>query len=141
MKLWMRAAIFGSIFMVLFFLYRINVANSKEYIPEPRYTEPLPQVTFVNRRVVSYNNLIENLSSEIKPFKPLFFETMVLKGIMKDHSNNWIAIFSDGNKDKNNSSLLKFAAGESYDGVSMIDIDAHGCTIKYGNIERRFEVK
>ncbi len=141
MKLWMRAAIFGSIFMVLFFLYQSNAANSKKYNPEPKYIEPLPQVSFANRKVVSYNNLIENLSSETKPFKPLFFETMVLKGIMKDHSNSWIAIFSDGNKDKNNSSLLKFAAGESYDGVYIINIDAHSCTLKYGNIERKFEVK
>ena len=45
MKLWIKAAIFGSIFMVLFFLYRMNQANSVVYIAQPQYTEAitLPQ--------------------------------------------------------------------------------------------------
>ena len=140
MKLWMRVAIFGSIFMVLLFLYQVNRTNSRVYLAEARYTEPLPAVNFITRNEVKYENLITGLSLEEKPFKPLFFESMTLKGIMKDNLNRWIAIFSDGNKGAN-ASLLKFAAGETYEGITLLSIDNRGCVIKYGNIERRFEVK
>ncbi len=136
MKLWMRIAIFGSIFMVLLFLYQIKVSNSKVFNAEPRYTEPLPMVNFILRNEVKYENLIADIPTDLKPFKPLFFENMNLKGIMKDNFNRWIAIFSDGN-----AGLLKFAAGETYDGITLLSIDNRGCVIKYGNIERRFEVK
>ena len=136
MKLWMRIAIFGSIFMVLLFLYQIKVSNSKVFNAEPRYTEPLPIVNFILRNEVKYEKLIADIPADLKPFKPLFFENMNLKGIMKDNFNRWIAIFSDGN-----AGLLKFAAGETYDGITLLSIDNRGCVIKYGNIERRFEVK
>ena len=143
MKLWMRIAIFGSIFMVLIFLYQIKQTNSKVYIAEPQYSEPLPAVNFITRKEARYEDLIANISEDEKPFKPLFFETMNLKGIMKDNFNRWIAIFSDNSNGSNgsNTGLLKFAAGETYDGITLLSIDNRGCVIKYGNIERRFEVK
>ena len=140
MKLWMRAAIFGSIFMVLFFLYRINKENSVVYIAKPQYTEAIVLPQPLIRKEIKREDLLIGLPEEEEPFRPLFFESMILKGIMKDNFGRWLAIFTDG-KLENNSRFLKFAAGDTHDGITLLKVDNRGCVIRYGNIERRFEVK
>ena len=140
MKLWIKAAIFGSIFMVLFFLYRMNQANSVVYIAQPQYTEAITLPQPVIRKEIKRDELLIGLPVDKEPFRPLFFESMVLKGIMKDNFGRWLAIFTDG-KSEAGSRLMKFAAGDTHDGITLLNVDNKGCIIRYGNIERRFEVK
>ena len=59
---------------------------------------------------------------------------------MKDNFGRWLAIFTDGKADTG-SRLMKFAAGDTHDGITLLNVDNRGCIIRYGNIERRFEVK
>lgn len=140
MKLWMRAAIFGSIFMVLFFLYRTNKENSVVYIAQPQYTEAIVMPQPLIRKEIKREDLLIGLPSNEEPFRPLFFESMILKGIMKDNFGRWLAIFTDG-KSEAGSRLMKFATGDTHDGITLLNVDNKGCVIRYGNIERRFEVK
>ena len=139
MKLWMKAAIFGSIFMVLFFLYRMNKENSVVYIAKPQYTEAIVLPQPLIRKEIKREDLLIGLPKDEEPFRPLFFESMILKGIMKDNVGRWLAIFTDG-KPENSSRFLKFAAGDTHDGITLLKVDNRGCVIRYGNIERRFEV-
>ena len=140
MKLWMRAAIFGSIFMVLFFLYRINKENSVVYVAKPQYTEAIVMPQPLIRKEIKREDLLIGLPLSEEPFRPLFFESMILKGIMKDNFGRWLAIFTDG-KSEAGSRLMKFASGDTHDGITLLNVDNKGCVIRYGNIERRFEVK
>lgn len=140
MKLWMRAAIFGSIFMVLFFLYRINKENSVVYVAKPQFTEAIVMPQPLIRKEIKREDLLIGLPSNEEPFRPLFFESMILKGIMKDNFGRWLAIFTDG-KSEAGSRLMKFATGDTHDGITLLNVDNKGCVIRYGNIERRFEVK
>ena len=140
MKLWVRAAIFGSIFMVLFFLYRINKENSVVYVAKPQYTEAIVMPQPLIRKEIKRDDLLIGLPLGEEPFRPLFFESMILKGIMKDNFGRWLAIFTDG-KSETGSRLMKFATGDTHDGITLLNVDNKGCVIRYGNIERRFEVK
>lgn len=140
MKPWMKAAIFGSILMLCLFFYKMNEANKTVFYPLPEYTEPIPLPPVLIRKDIKREELIVNLAENEQPFRPLFFEKMVLKGIMKDGFGRWLAIFTDGTKE-NSSRLLKFAAGDTHNGITLVDVDNKGCLIKYGNIERRFEIQ
>ncbi len=118
----------------------MNKLNSVVYTPNPQYTAAITLPQQVIRKEIKREDLLEGLPQDEDPFRPLFFETMVLKGIMKDNFGRWLAIFEDGSLD-NKLGLLKFAAGETHDGITLLQVDGHGCIIKYGNIERRFEIK
>lgn len=140
MKLWMKAAVFGSIFMVCFFMWQLKKADEVKYFAQPQYVEAIPLPQPLIRKDIKREELLLNLPESEEPFRQLFFETMQLKGIMKDSFGRWLAIFTDGNPE-HSSRLLKFAAGDTHDGITLMAVDQRGCVIKYGSIERRFEVK
>lgn len=140
MKLWMKAAVFGSIFMVCYFLMQVNKADEIKYTAQPQYTENIPLPQPLIRKEIKREELLINLPETEEPFRPLFFESMKLKGIMKDAFGRWLAIFTDGSKESS-SRLLKFAAGDVHDGITLKEVDQFGCVVKYGSIEQRFEVK
>ena len=118
----------------------MNKENSVVYVANPKYTEVIATPQPVLRKEINRDDLLIALPLEEEPFRPLFFESMVLKGIMKDNFGRWLAIFTDG-KPENDSRFLKFAAGDTHDGITLLNVDSKGCVIRYGNIERRFEVK
>lgn len=137
MKPWMKSLLYGSIFMALFFFYKLE--QSFEFpAPQPQYIQAIDIPQHYLRQSIKIEELTSNLS-EKKAFRPLFFENMKLKGIMKDSFNRWIAIFSEEREDLT-SDLLKLAVGDTHDGIKLLEIDHKSCLVRYGSIERKFEL-
>lgn len=140
MKSWTKVAVYGSLFMVCLFIFRLSSTNRVVFYPQPKYTEEISIPEPMIRKSVKREDLLLGLAEKAQPFKPLFFEKMVLKGIMKDNLDRWTAIFTDGEL-KKSSDLLKFAAGDTQNGITMINVNNSGCLVRYGNVERKFEIK
>lgn len=140
MKLWMKVAIFGSILLVCYYAWQLKKADEVKYTAKPEFTAAIELPKPLIRKEIKREELLINLPEQEQPFRQLFFETMVLKGIMKDSFGRWLAIFTDG-KPENASRLLKFAAGDTHDSITLVDVDQRGCVVKYGTIERRFDAR
>lgn len=140
MKLWMKAAIFGSIFMVIFFYWQMQKAEKVKYIADPQYTEAIVLPQPLIRKEIKKEELLINIPEDEEPFRQLFFETMELKGIQQDAFGRCLAIFTDGTRE-HSSRLMKFAAGDTHDGITLVSVDMNGCLVKYGNIERKFKLR
>lgn len=98
MKLWMKAAIFGSIFMVIFFYWQMQKAEKVKYIADPQYTEAIVLPQPLIRKEIKKEELLINIPEDEEPFRQLFFETMELKGIQQDAFGRCLAIFTDGTR-------------------------------------------
>ena len=141
MNFWYKTAIFGSIIFVLIFLRKVNIErNPNNYVAKPQYLEAVPIPQLNKRNEIAREELLDKLSEDTEPFRQLFFETMVFKGVIKDNSDRWQAIFIDKNAEKD-SKFIRLAKDETHDGVTVLYVNEHGCGVRYGNIERKFDVK
>ena len=135
----LKALIIGVIAMFVFFSYKMRTSNDAPVVTNTN----IPKLDFAEFGVktkLQRNDLLKDIPNNITPFRPLFFETMALKGIMKDNFNRWNAIFA-GSTVEGSSQLIKLAKGDTHDGITLKEIDSNGCLVLYGSIERRFELR
>lgn len=135
MNLWIKAAVLTSTALLLFFAHSLYKLNSRVFVPEVSYLAPVVVPPPLVRTDVSLEQLIDKLPSDQQCFRQVFFEVMNLCGLQQTRLGNWLAIFID---DRGN--LIKLAAGQTHDGVRVNSVDATGCTVIYGSIERKFEL-
>lgn len=141
MNFWYKTAIFGSIIFVLIFLRKANLEMHNYYAPSPQYTEAVPVPQMNIRKETTIEELLDKMPENTEPFRQLFFETMIFKGVMKDKFDRWQAIFIDGKSTDKINKFLKLAKDETHDGVTVMHVNDRVCIVKYGNVERKFDVK
>jgi hypothetical protein len=135
MKLWLKATAVFSVFMLLFFGFKLYKVKYKEYTSEASYSEQLPIPTPLTSKDSELAALILDLPTNLAPFKQKFYEIMQFKGIMEDRSGRLLALFISPE-----GGLLKLKKNEHYDGVTITQLGPKTCTARFGNSERSFEV-
>jgi hypothetical protein len=131
----MKAAVVTSVLLLLFFGYTVNKVHSAAYVPEPAYLSAIPVPMPLIRKEIAINDLLDKLPQDRQVFRQVFFEVMKLQGLQKTRSGSWLAIFADA---KGN--LMKLGAGDTHDGVRIESVDSVSCTVRYGSIERKFDL-
>ncbi len=142
MESWMKALIFASIFMIIVFCYKLNESNQIVLNAQDEYTKEINIPTITTRKGVGEieKQIFDTHLQSHNHFRPLLFENIVFKGVMKDSFNRWLAIFSNGNSN-DNSDLIKLAVGDTEKGITLKSVDKQSCVIQYGKIERRFVIE
>ena len=135
MNLWIKAAVVTPVIILLFFAHTIYDINTSQKTAASDYlaaiTPPMPLI----RSEVKLDTLLDSLPENANWFRPVFFEGMALRGMQKNRYGNWIAIFASSR-----GRLIKLGQNDEYDGVRVQSVSPRSCVVRYGNVERRFEL-
>ncbi|MBF0546413.1 MAG: hypothetical protein HQM08_18350 [Candidatus Riflebacteria bacterium] len=131
-----KTAVFTSVAFLLFFGFKIQKIMTSELLPNPQMLAPI-QLPFVSiLKKTNREELLKGQPEGKNPFKPLFCEVMNLYGVRKTFKDQWVALFSGMA-----SEVVPLTIGDSFEGVTIISTDSKGCTVRYGNIERTFNLQ
>ena len=136
MKLWKKSLCISSILMCTYFFYSIIKINNAKYNPITNFISLIDNNYSNNIKQQDYNQLIENLQDNISPFKPQLFEDIKFKGLLKNKSDEWVALFQT-----QDDTIIKLSEGESYESVTVKYTDKYTCLVQVGNVEHRFNIR
>lgn len=114
-------------FCVSFFREPPPVANVQNWVPS---SLPMPQYPLEAGFLASAATGLPD------PFRPRFFENPKFKGMSRNPSGGFSAVFLNA---ENNMVLL--SPGQSLDGITILEADSNRCRITFGSSTKDLEVK